>query len=412
MANTTYKFYRGLLANLPEEKKNGAVYFTTDEHAIYADISDNERIRLGDYQQVATRTDLPSSAEALTSAIYYIVDENILCRWDKEAGLYKQINVDTGATKFQKQGDGQFIVDITYDTESRIATLIMGDVESLAATKVNTTSEITVTTTVGNYAKGKVIPKDTDLQTLILDMLCKDINPVTTAPSITVTLTNSGAKEVGTKITPSYSTSFSVGKYVANGEEQPTNVTLKTIKVTDSNNATRFTTGGNFDEIQVTESTNYYLTAEVEYSAGDIPKTYLGNEYPAGQIAASTIRSNNSSAITGYRAWFYGDKTGDNLLDVNNLTSDNIRNLTAKNGSIPSSITTNKMQQMFFAIPAGKKNSIAVANAISGAPQSITKLTGIKVAGANGYTPVDYDVWYVNNAAPETGTTKFNITVS
>ena len=94
-----------------------------------------------------------------------------------------------------------------------------------------------------------------------------------------------------------------------------------------------------------------------------------------------------------------------------NLTSANIRALTPKNGEFPGTISTNKMQQMFFAIPKGKKTNVSVANNVNGAPCTVTKVTDIMVEGANGYTAIAYDVWYVNNAAPDGGSNTYKITV-
>ena len=71
------------------------------------------------------------------------------------------------------------------------------------------------------------------------------------------------------------------------------------------------------------------------------------------------------------------------------------------------------MQQMFFAFPKGVKSSVSVANSTNGAPQTVTKLsTTVKVNGANGYEAVDYDVFYISNAAAESGSTTFKITIA
>ena len=64
-----------------------------------------------------------------------------------------------------------------------------------------------------------------------------------------------------------------------------------------------------------------------------------------------------------------------------------------------------------YNLPKGLKTSISVADATNGAPQTVTKITDVMVEGANGYTAVAYDVWYVNNAAAASGSAKFNITV-
>jgi hypothetical protein len=110
---------------------------------------------------------------------------------------------------------------------------------------------------------------------------------------------------------------------------------------------------------------------------------------------------------------FYGYYS-EKKLNPSALTSDQIRALGVRT-SLPSgakAITTNKMQQMFFAAPKGKYNTIAVANSTNGAPQTVTKITDVMVEGANKYTAAAYDVWYVDNAGAESGSTTFDVTIS
>ena len=45
---------KGLAINLPAKKTPGTVYVTTDERAVYLDIDDTTRIRLGGFQSYAT----------------------------------------------------------------------------------------------------------------------------------------------------------------------------------------------------------------------------------------------------------------------------------------------------------------------------------------------------------------------
>lgn len=268
-------------------------------------------------------------------------------------------------------------------------------------------------TSIGNYSKGTVINAGTSVQEMLMNMLSQRLQPANpTLPAVSVTF-NNGAKEVGTKITPTYTATLSAGSYTY-GPDTGITATSWSVVAKDGTTeiATKTTASGSFDEITVTETTSYKVTASATHGAGTVALDNLGSpSNPEKKIAAGT-KSKTSNAITGYRSWFYGYKNASGVLDVTNLTSANIRALTASNGSIPSSITTNKMQQMFFAIPKGKKSSISVANSTNGAPQTVTKITDIMVEGANGYAATAYDVWYVSNASAESGTTKFTITVS
>ena len=106
--------------------------------------------------------------------------------------------------------------------------------------------------------------------------------------------------------------------------------------------------------------------------------------------------------------------------DVNNLTSSDIRGLmgsgkpqTAPTTTKPTTMTTNKMQQMFFAFvqpSSGHATKPTVKDATNGAPQTVEGPVTVEVKGANNYDGVNYDVYYVSNAAAAAGELKFNIT--
>ena len=236
---------------------------------------------------------------------------------------------------------------------------------------------------------------------------------ITANPAVTTKLNdNTGdlTYEVGTSFTPTYSASLSSGSYTYG---PATGITAKSWSVSDSDGNTSTTASGTFPTFVIDDDTSYVVTATASYDAGAVATDNLGDpSNPTIQIGGGS-KSDASGTVTGYRAWFYGYKNGDNTVDVSALDSAEIRKLTAANGSIPATITTNKMQQMIFAIPASKnKTGIAVANSTNGAPQTVSGPVTVSVEGANGHTAVDYDVWYVSNASAESGSTTFNITVS
>lgn len=87
------RFKKGLSAGLENLAKSaGTIYVTTDEHAMYVDISDTERIRLGDFIVVPSLNDLATSAYKpwSTTALYYVTAENALARYNGTE--WKQIN--------------------------------------------------------------------------------------------------------------------------------------------------------------------------------------------------------------------------------------------------------------------------------------------------------------------------------
>ena len=236
--------------------------------------------------------------------------------------------------------------------------------------------------------------------------MAKETDPDTIQPSATLSSDNIGAKEVGTNIAIKYSISTNPGSYTYG---PATGVTFSEYKAT-FNGETLTGASGTFTDVQVTDTMNLSISGSVKHSDGVIPKTNLGNAYEKGQIKAAT-KSLSKGTLTGYRNWFYGYKAGGATIDAANLTSANIRALTPKNGEFPGTISTDKMQQMFFAIPKGRKTDVSVANNVNGAPCTVTKVTDIMVEGANGYTAIAYDVWYVNNAAPDGGSNTYKITV-
>ena len=90
MANVLFK--KGLLAGLKDAPiKEGTIYVTTDERAMYLDVDASTRIRLGDFIEVANIAALPSTG-ANASALYYAAEENVLAKWSGSAWV--QINPD------------------------------------------------------------------------------------------------------------------------------------------------------------------------------------------------------------------------------------------------------------------------------------------------------------------------------
>lgn len=118
MANEQLKFRKGLYGKLPADKVAGTIYVTTDEKAMYVDVSNTERIRLGqiiDYKNTLDwkkKAKPPYSAEAF----YYLQEENALLKYtgDGTNHSWKQIN---------------YVADIKEDIEE-----LVGDVGTLKTT--------------------------------------------------------------------------------------------------------------------------------------------------------------------------------------------------------------------------------------------------------------------------------------
>lgn len=275
--------------------------------------------------------------------------------------------------------------------------------------------DLTFTQAFGKYVPGSsgsvTIPTATN-QMSLLELLessyAEEENPTITQPSTSISLSNSGAKEVGTSFTPTYNVSFNAGKY----EFGPaTGITVTSYAVTDTSGGSASTASGSFTNFTVEEDTNYRVSVTVQHTAGAVPLTNLGNEYAAGQIKAGSKQA-NSAYVTGYRGWFCGYYNGSQALpNATAITSAQLRAFGVRNGSFVTSMATNKMQQMFFAAPQGLVKSVGVANSVNGAPQTVQKTT-VNVEGANSFTAIPYDVFYVANATAETGASTFTITTT
>ena len=260
--------------------------------------------------------------------------------------------------------------------------------------------------TVPSSGSGTIAAEGKNVTEVLASILALEKNPSTTQPTLTLNSSNIGAKEVGTKVKIAYEFKTTTGSYTYG---PATGVTWSGYSAT-FNGQELTTATGTFNEIQVTDTTSLTIAGKATHSAGATPKTNIGNDYAAGKITEKQLTANKGT-LTGYRNWFYGYKNAAGVLDVTNLTSANIRALTAQNGSFPGTISTNGMQQMFFAIPKGKKSKVTVSNATNGAPQTVTKVTDIMVEGANGYDAIAYDVWYVSNAAADSGAGSYKIVV-
>ena len=238
----------------------------------------------------------------------------------------------------------------------------------------------------------------------VLDMIvASEKNPSTTQPSVTLNSSNIGAKEVGTNIAIAYSFATNPGSYTYGPE---TGVTFSGYQAT-FNGETLTGASGTFASMQVVDGTNLSISGRCASSEGVVPLTNLGNPYEAGKIAAKNYTP-SKGALTGYRGWFYGYYNGDQAIAAPaSITSAQLRAFGTKT-SFPTSMNTSKMQQMFFAAPKGRVSSVSISNAVNGAPMTVTKGSA-SVEGANGYTAVDYDLFYVANAVAEGGDSKWNI---
>lgn len=122
MANVSFK--KGLLSALPAAHAAGTFYVTTDERAMYLDVDDSTRIRIGDFQEFDSIESLKANVNPSTSALYYVTGANCLAKWNGTD--YIQINLDTGMTSVEVTGTGNAVTGASYNAATRKLTLTMG----------------------------------------------------------------------------------------------------------------------------------------------------------------------------------------------------------------------------------------------------------------------------------------------
>mgnify|MGYP006927582779 CR=1 FL=1 len=166
--------------------------------------------------------------------------------------------------------------------------------------------DLLTTSAIGNITlsngQATISAKGKNLKQVFDTIFVEEKNPSITQPSVSVSLPQAKAYEVGTKVTPSYTATLNAGSY-SYGPATGIVATSWAVSDTDSNNAV--TNTGSFPEITVGDGTNYKITAVAQYEDGAIPNTNTGNPYPSGQIKKGS-KTGASGTITGYRNSFYG----------------------------------------------------------------------------------------------------------
>ena len=217
--------------------------------------------------------------------------------------------------------------------------------------------------------------------------------------------------EVGESVTPSYTATLNAGSYQY-GPATGITATAWSVQNTNSNQLT--TNTGTFDAIQVTDDTDYYITATANYNAGAIPVTNVGNEYAAGQIQAGS-KTGTSAHIRGYRAGFYGTLTTKD----GGIDSALVRALATKTTAAPAkgnvwnlSIPAGAIR-IVFAYPAslGDVASVQDVNGMNAEVKTAFTKNTVSVEGAASYAGINYNVYVYDMAEAVTTPNTYKITL-
>lgn len=255
------------------------------------------------------------------------------------------------------------------------------------------------------------IPSDAkSLYETLMNAFSEEKNPTTTQPSVSITLTQAKAYEVGTKVTPSYTTKFNEGNY--SYKPDSTGVTVSAWEVTDTAGVTKDTATGSFDELTVADNTNYKLTVKATHGAGAIPLTNQGNEYAAGQIKAGT-KTATSGAITGYRNSFYGTLEAKTTPDSTVIRGLSKSNKALTNGAKFNVAVPVGALRVIIAYPATLREvtSILDVNGMNAEIKGSFASSTVAVEGANAATAKDYRVYVLDFANANDAANTFAVTI-
>lgn len=319
-------------------------------------------------------------------------------------------------TQVEVTGTGEVITGASVSADGTL-TLTKG---KLYLDDVYLENSLTYTAAIGVLDKpaegsGTVGKAGDSLLTLLNSILAKPKNPTVTQPSVSISLTGAGAKEVGTSFTPSYTVSFNKGKY----EYGPDTGITATYSVSDTASHTATAASGSFAAFTVGDTTDYKVSVTATHTEGTQPKNNLGETVHdgvavPGKIASGT-KSATSGAVTGYRNSFWGSVTS----KEGTPTSAVIRGLSGKKGGAISAGNTGDADEavgamrVIIAVPSPRTiNSIKDVNGLNAEAFSAFTHIMVNVEGANGYEAKTYNVYYKDNAAANNKANKWHFTVA
>ena len=314
-------------------------------------------------------------------------------------------------TQVEVTGEGEVITGASVSADGTL-TLTRGKLyldDVLLEAPLTYTADIGVLT-VPSSGSAQVGKAGDSLLQLFNKILATAKDPTVSQPSVSISLTDAKAYEVGTEFTPSYSVSFNAGSY----QYGPATGITATYAITDTASHTATTTSGSFAKFTVEDGINYKVSVTATHTEGAVPKNNLGSEVPGKKIASGT-KSATSSAVTGYRNSFWGSVTS----KEGTPTSAVIRGLSGKkNGAIAAKDTGDANEavgamRVIIAVPAPRTiTSIKDVNGLNAEAFSAFTHITVNVEGANGYEAKTYNVYYKDNAAANDKANKWHFTVA
>lgn len=350
------------------------------------------------------------------------IDHTILTLENTDQSIHSDMIIEATNGLESVSGDIVIIKDLIAEGKWQYTAYVFDNSEWHAmdgnynAENVYFDEDLITTTAVGNITltdgQATIAAAGKNLKQVFETIFVKEENPKTTKPSVNLTFTNAKAYEVGTQVAPTYTATFSSGKYSYNTS---TGVTVNSWEVTNSDGDVLTTDKGSFNLITITDDTSYTVTAKANYSDGIIPSTNLGNDYADGQILASSA-SSTKGPMTGYRKAFYGTLE-DKELELNSATIRGLNSSTDKASANGDSILVNipvGAMRVVFAYPAtlNDLSSVTDTNGLGAEILSGFSVINVDVNGYNGYEAKSYKVYYIDYANPNDTANSYTFTIS
>lgn len=281
------------------------------------------------------------------------------------------------------------------------------------AENVYFSDDLTYTAAIGVLPKpsgsAKLAAKGKNIKQVLASVLAKEENPGKTNPAVSFSSQGGfGTYEIGTKRNLSYTASLSAGSYTYG---PATGIAAQSWSVSCTGVADAKTSAtGTFENV-VAEATSKTITATATYNEGAVPKTNLGNDYPAGKIAAGSA-SKTSDKFVGVRYMFWGPVTTDIELNSANIRA-LAHNKAVGTGTLDTFGAVAGAKKVIVAVPADRKiTKVLMPSALNADVTAlfVKQSTTVSVEGANGYAGAAYNVYVYQPASIDAGET-YSVTI-
>lgn len=293
-------------------------------------------------------------------------------------------------------------------------------VETLVGQDTQSTilSDITASLEVGGVEAGEVVPEGTTFDEFARAILLKTFEPTFTSPSVNLTEDIANNLEVGTITNVTLTANFDRGSI--NGDLVSGIWNPSVAQDFRSGPANNYTIDGVDNDLvdnlvvssyQISAGANTWSTT-VDYDAGPQPVDSDGNNFGSSLTAGSV---SDSVTVNGYRNAFYGVDASSNTPPA---SSGDIRALsgTSLNPSNGTTFTINiplGSDQVIFAYPATLQDvtSVKYVEGLNAEVKGNFTQTTFNVEGANGFSAINYKVYYYSPVEPFTQEVNYEVTI-